>query len=96
MHDGDCDATERIRELVHSFPTLQRAPGTSPWDPRRLDGWAASPAPSDGARHAAAFVLAVWDRVATWECGRFSVVDAYSVWDKEHRYAFLHWAHNPW
>jgi hypothetical protein len=52
---------QRMAALARSFPTLHKADGLDPWDPDRLDHWAAThPAVTTGSRHAARFVLAVW------------------------------------
>lgn len=85
-----------IEELVSAFPTLQRAGGVRPWNPREFDGWACGPVPGHGAKQAARFVLAVWNNEIDWRCGRFDVVEALSVWDDAHRAVFLAWAVNPW
>lgn len=85
-----------MRLLAVSFPTLSQAEGTRPWNPERLDAWAAGPVPGSGARYAARFVLAVWNGSGSWKCGRFDVVDAFAAWDRAHREAFLAWAAKPW
>jgi hypothetical protein len=48
------------------------------------------------ARYAAQFVLTVWNMSRSWQCGRFNVVNSFTVWDREHRQAFLAWANDPW
>lgn len=86
----------RIRKLALSFPTLRDAyGGVLPWKAADLDRFACEPV-SDGARHAARFVLAVWDNAGGWGCGRFDVIEAMAVWDPDHRAAFLAWASDPW
>ncbi len=86
----------RIRRLARSFPTLRDAyGGVKPWDAAQLDRFAFEPV-ADGARHAARFVLAVWNNDTQWQCGRFDVIEAMAVWDADHREAFLEWAKNPW
>ncbi|MCY0985785.1 hypothetical protein OV203_01495 [Nannocystis sp. ILAH1] len=52
---------EKIIHFARSFPTLADAP-LEPWDPVALDTWAAGPAGTSGSRHAAACVLAIWNR----------------------------------
>jgi hypothetical protein len=87
---------EPIERLALSFPTLRGAGGVSPWNPRELDGWACGPVPGHGAKHAARFVLAVWNNDAEWQCGKFDVVEALPVWDDSHRAVFLAWCAQPW
>jgi hypothetical protein len=88
--------TDKIQQLVNAFPTLRNAGGIEPWNPHEFDGWACGGAAGDGAKHAARFVLAVWDNAGGWRCGQFDVVEAFSVWDPTHRSAFLAWANDPW
>ena len=90
------DLDDRISTLADSFPTLRFAPGVRLWDSGTLDEWANGPDPGDGARHAARFVLAVWDNGTQWQSGRFDVVEALAVWDHEHKRAFRAWADEPW
>jgi hypothetical protein len=86
----------KVQQLASAFPTLLGADGINPWDPNGLDAWACGPAPGHGARHAARFVLAVWNNDAEWECGRFDVVEALSVWGDGQRSVFLAWVLAPW
>jgi hypothetical protein len=88
--------SDRIQQLAAAFPTLADATGVRPWNPKKLDGWACGPAPGHGAKHAARFVLAVWNNDADWQCGKFDGVEALSIWDDAHRSVFLAWAVNPW
>lgn len=87
---------QKMEALALSFPSLERAAGVSPWDAEAFAAWAAGPAPSQGMRCAAQFVLTVWNHYVEWECGRFDVMEALSCWDDRHRAAFLGWAANPW
>ena len=94
--DDESHEAIQIRQLARTFPSLgKNAPGIDPWIPHELNRWAVGPA-SSGERHAARFVLAVWDNAADWECGRFDIVEALTVWDEPHRAAFLAWAGDPW
>ena len=87
----------RMEDLAISFPALEGAPGTLPWDAEAFDRWAAtSPEPGSGALHAARFVLAVWNDRAPWKAGSFQAISALGTWDGEHRAAFLAWAQAPW
>ena len=88
-------AAGKMTALAALFPSLRDAPGLSPWDPRRLDAWA-TVAPNEAARHAARFVLGVFDDCEPWACGRFDVLRAVRAWDDEHRRAFAGWAILPW
>ena len=86
----------RMARLAFAFPSLRGAPGIEPWDPSILDHWADQQRRSSSERHAARFLLAVWDGFAEWRCGRFDAMAAVSVWDPVHRGAFLTWAAKPW
>lgn len=87
---------DRIALLALSFPTLQKAPGVSPWNARAFEAWAVGPVPSSGAFHAARFVLHVWNSTARWSCGPFDLFKALQTWDEHHRAAFAEWALRPW
>src|SRR5262245_13647324 len=69
--------------------------GVDPWEPHELNRWAVSAA-SSGEKHVVRFLLNVWNQYEDWECGRFDVMDALSVWDAGNRRAFLSWARDPW
>ena len=86
----------RMASLARSCPTLRVAPGVEPWDAPKFDLWAAGPAPSSGGRHAARFVLAVWNDTASWMTGRFSVTEAIQIWDESHHKAFHPRVAHPW
>ncbi len=86
---------DRMADLARGFPSTRGAPGIDPWHPGELNRWATGPA-SHGERHAARFLLSVWDPSIEWEAGRFDVMEALRVWDMPHRAAFLRWAAEPW
>ena len=46
------------------------------------------------ARHAAKFILEVWD--GKYPGSAFRAVDAMTEWDDAHRAAFLAWCRAPW
>lgn len=79
-------------KLAMAFPSLQHAPGISPWNPNRLDIWAAEEADEPAAIAAAQFLLSVWNRSCRWQCGSFDVTGAFETWDSAHRLGFLNWA----
>ena len=81
--------------LALTFPTLHQAPGVQPWKPAKLDQWACSPHPCCGARHAARFVLAVWNDHQNWRCGRFHLIEAMHTWDQAHVGALCRWLSAP-
>ena len=90
------DHESRIIALAGQFPSLKQAPGLSPWDPKELDAWAATPAtPDTQARWAARFLLNLWNPTEGWQAGWFDVYQAFADWDEAHRRAFLSWAHAP-
>ena len=86
---------DQMTDLARGFPSMRGAPGVEPWDPGELNRWAAGPA-SSGERHAARFLLSVWDPATGWEAGRFDVLEALRIWDVTDRAAFLEWAADPW
>jgi hypothetical protein len=102
--DGGRDSMTRLAMM---FPSLRRAPGVAPWDVTALLRWACD-VDDDSARHAAKFVLSVWNG-CEWEAearregfiseedrfGPFSVAEAVSVWDEEHVQAFMAWVRDP-
>ena len=82
----------RWQPFVDTFDL--KKPGASPWDVDRL---AASYAgASHGEKCVIQFLLNLWDAGGGWECGKFDVIEAYSVWDEKSRKAFLGWANEPW
>jgi hypothetical protein len=89
-----------MQSLIDAFPSLRekgmrwkvQGKGDS-----SLEFIAQLPGLSSGERHAAAFVLHVWDSHARTPGNiEFNLADAMSIWDEKHRSAFLRWAHNPW
>jgi len=97
---------ERMLELVHSFPTLQRTPLAlfEPWDPEAFASyWTVG---SGGEKDAALFVLSVWNPSTDWNewglsrggerGGFFNMHTALGNWDHAHRAAFLEWCREPW
>ena len=88
------DKRARMTILAKGFQVLTHAPGIDPWDAEKLDEWAASGA-NNAERHAAAFVLHVWNSYGQWQVGRFDVMAALSVWDEVNRKPFIEWAMNP-
>lgn len=61
------DAAERMRRLCRAFPSLRGVPGADPWDAMHLLAWlCTSGAVTTGSRHAAKFVLQVWNNSTDW------------------------------
>ena len=89
-------AGERMAALARSFPTLSGADGVEPFDPEALDLWACGPVPGNSAKHAARFVLSVWDAGADWQCGPFNLARAAGTWDGRHLTALRAWLADPW
>jgi hypothetical protein len=85
----------KMSNFAMSFPSLRGAPGVKLWDAKTLDRWAKA-GPSHGERVTARFVLAVWNSDTDWECGKFDLMEALSVWDAKHHTAFLAWVREPW
>lgn len=84
----------RLERLAASFHVLRNAPGVQPWDAEALDRWASTLA-SSGERHAARFVLSVYNSTARWRCGPFNVALALSTWDSQGWSAFRAWVNAP-
>lgn len=87
---------DKMTTFARTFPSLRELPGSTPWDARRLDRWAADTPLSPGELWTVRFVLSVWDASHPWQCGLFDLMEAYWVWDPNHRTAFLAWALDPW
>src|SRR5438552_15466755 len=85
---------QKMERLALSFPILIDKPGVFPWDPDVFDEWAATGEANHEERLAARFVLAVWDPGVEWKAGRFGVMEALRVWDREERAAFVAWAND--
>lgn len=102
---------EKMTWLCKQFPTLRQIRGVDPWDPDRFDQNTYRKK-SDGLRHAAAFVLSLWDfyhcrstgagngdesyEPSPRKIGEFNAVWAMHSWDKPHRKAFANWVSDPW
>ncbi len=87
----------RMTLLAQTFPSLvDGVPGIAPWDALALDHWAeTSPAVTSGSLVAARFLLHVWNDQTDWQSGRFSLREAYAVWDAEHWTAMLAFLDTP-
>ena len=82
----------RWQALVDSFQLPKK--GVDPWDALELAEKFTGA--SHGERCVIQFLLNLWDAGGNWECGKFDVIEAYSVWDEKNRNAFLGWATDPW
>lgn len=92
-------SVEKMALLARTFHVLVSAPGTDPFDPEALWGWAQGL--EDGAtRDAALFVLNVWHTPGVgfqdtpWP--DFNILKAFTRWDHLNRAAFQAWANDPW
>lgn len=86
----------RMTSLARSFPTLRFAAGVEPFDADALDAWVSGPAGTSGIRHAAAFVVNIWNRHHAWKLGWFDLISALGVLDDDHRNAIQAWMDDPW
>ena len=92
---------EAMSRLAEAFHVLDGVPGVRPWDAVQLRGWLEGSNRSSS-RHAALFVLNVWNPNSVdhpkdphpWP--PFDVHDAWQCWDNDNRGAFLGWAETPW
>ena len=97
------DTTERwgtrMLRLAASFPSLAvKLPGypRANWDAEAFAAWVRTAGLCSGARHAACFVLFVWNPEVRWAAGRFDLRRATGVGDRAHCEAFAAWARDPW
>lgn len=86
---------QRLLELARSFPSLRDCP-LERWDAAVFDDWAADVCDDDDARHAARFVLSLWNDAWPWKVGRFDVHRAVRRWDEAHRSVVVLWTKEPW
>jgi hypothetical protein len=103
------DMEQAMTRLCQSFPSLARIDCIDPWDATALLRWlCTSGAVTGGSRHAAKFVLQVWNSGADWQAiarkqlndeeltlEPFNVVHAFGVWDEAHAAAFRVWVELP-
>lgn len=87
---------QNMAALARSFPCIAKYPAAKLWDSNALDKWAFDTPISHGELVTVRFLLAIWDPDFFWRCGRFDFMDAFGVWDEQHRAAFLAWANDPW
>ena len=67
-----------------------------PFNAEALDKWSKAATITRQQRHAARFVLSVWDSTNKWKAGPFNVHAALAAWDEDHAGAFAEWARRPW
>ncbi len=91
----DSGGGERLMELALSFPTLASCP-LHAWDAGAFDDWAAEACFDPPARHAARFVLSLWNSDWPWKTGRFDATSAVAAWDRAHRVILVAWTLEPW
>ena len=78
--------------MALAFPALWKADGIVPWNPNRLDIWAAEEADAPEAIAAVQYLLSLWNPGFQWQCGSFNPRSAFQYWDCPHRLAYLDWA----
>jgi len=98
------DGRAAMVTLAAGFPSLHGVPGCNPWDAGELVAWLNGGAPTSGSRHAAMFLLNVWNCGTDWRAeglrvkaglGRFNFAEAIATWDEEHRAACAAWLAAP-
>lgn len=93
-------ATERDIAIAGTYREIDgvkcRSGEVRPFNAEALDKWSKAGTITRQQRHAALFVLSVWDSTHRWKCGRFDLHTALAAWDDEHREAFAEWAARPW
>jgi hypothetical protein len=89
-----------MQSLIDAFPCLKRKEVRWQTGERRngnVDFIAQIPGMSDGERHAACFILSVWNLYDEQPKRlRFHAVRAISCWGDGERAAFLAWSMDPW
>lgn len=89
-------AAQYIITLAHTFPSLVHlaSPDPEDWD---VDNFMKRfGVLSSGEKHAALFLVNVWNPSAAKAKGWiFDAIDAAVTWDTAHRRAFLQWFANP-
>lgn len=96
LRSAPLSGPKRMTEIAERFRMLLGAPGVRPFEPERLDAWAAAAGMSEASKDCARFVLHVWNVHAEWTSGPFDAVRALGRWDAGHRSAFLAWAQDPY
>lgn len=98
------DGHKAMAALARLFPSMANVDAVDPWDAAALVCWLNSGAPTSGSRHAAMFLLNVWNTDTDWRTqglkvkagfGRFNLGRAMASWDHEHRAACLRWIEAP-
>lgn len=92
------DNRAQMTALAESFPSLRGRAGVRPWDPDVFTAPRAFGVLSSAGKHAARFVVSVWNsdrRVWPRRLGVFNVRDAFGTWDDDHRAAFTAWCSSP-
>ena len=78
-----------ISKFAEFFPSLGSAEGVWPWNPDRLDNWAAEFDRNENERHSARYILQLWNPATAWACGTFDASEATKAWDTAHKEAYL-------
>ncbi len=96
---------EQMTALCLSFPVLRGAWGIKPWDQYDFARWATNLDGDSAEEQAAAFVLSVWNgsqpadggwwNEDPYKVGRFDIVRASKLWDRQQMDAFLDWCEKP-
>lgn len=96
--DARSDTTAGMIALTLSFPSMEHAEGTAPFQPFELARWAQGR--SHGELCTVRFLLSVWNpsdaRRRVFYLEPFDLHEALEVWDGAHRGAFAGWAEDPW
>lgn len=102
------DNREQMSRLAASFPRLNGAPGSRPWNQDLFLKWLCSTGLSHGELLAARFVLGVWNASTDWaelareeghpfpeNAARFDLHEAMGIWDRTYVNAMLQWIELP-
>ena len=99
---GYGDRDEAMSQLAEAFHSLEGVPGVRPWNVNEFAAWMDRDTCSSAERHAALFVLNVWNPASiagmakSYPWAPFDLQAAYGCWDVHNRGAFLGWADAPW
>jgi hypothetical protein len=98
------NGSEAMTALARLFPSMRDVEACDPFSPMALVAWLNSGASGSGSRHAAMFLLNVWNMDTDWRAeglkvragqGRFNFARAVASWDPEHQAACAAWLEAP-
>jgi hypothetical protein len=95
------DGRQAMTALAKLLPSMRDVPGTDPWDAVQLVAWCNTGAPTSGSGWAARFLLSVWNPSTNWNeeglpgAPRFDLLEAWAIFDDQHRAGVMQWLDAP-